>query len=128
MSSQLHALQTELDSWEKESRLRLRGGKGFLRNSVESSDRALAGAKDATQRFLTVDLKLSGKKDKSSIETDQQVTSSLTSLYTSLVQAEKQGKYTEKLLREAKAQGDKEAAAYMRYAPPKPPATATTKK
>jgi len=117
VSSQVHDLVTNLDSWESETTLRTKVGKNVLKSASDVIDRTLLSAQTTSSHFLSADEKFLRKNDKKILETDEAEKESLRVLLAKLESAERNGKRTETLMREAKVQGDKEASMYLKYVP-----------
>ena len=95
-------------------------GKSSIKQSLDSINKAIEGSKKSIAKFVQVDDKLlsrenGGQKNKKNeiVETDRAVKETLLVTLNKLTSAEKQGKLTEKLLKEATEQGNKEAQMYV---------------
>lgn len=117
VSTQVHELMTNLDIWETGTTLRTKVGKSALKSASDVIDRALTSAQVASTHFISMDDKLLHKNDKKVVEMYDQEKESVRNVLAKLESAERNGRRTENLMREAKVQGDKEAAIYLKYIP-----------
>ena len=115
LSNSLQTLSKSSEAWEKESGgLRANGGKAMIKQSIDSVNKAMESSKKTLVMFAKVDDKIlskesGGSKKNEIVETDKLVKESLLVTFNKLSKAEQQGRTTERLLRDASAQGDKEA-------------------
>jgi len=126
-SDRLHAQLSEQAEWEEQTKLRLALGKTLIKSSSDALDKT---AKSAVQfaNKLEEDTAsvVSNQFSKGDSSKRDELLSSLKSALAKLETAERSGKEAEKLLKQAKSQGEKEASVYLtmyKYAV-KPPATA----
>lgn len=114
LSNSLQTLSQSSEAWEKETGLRSNVGKAVVKQSIDDVNKAIESSKKTLVMFAKVDDKIlskesGGSKKNEIVETDKLVKDSLLVTFNKLSKAEQQGRATERLLRDATAQGDKEA-------------------
>jgi len=100
--------------WESETKLKLKVGKPVLVSALSKVDAARKASEKTSAHFTAVFEKFDKTKSKTFAK---ELDSKLRALISDLQTADRAGKNAERLLKQAREAGDREAEKYLRYAP-----------
>ena len=109
-------------AWEEETKLRLKDGKNAVKLTAQKYEKSLKSTTEMIEKIAGTSELLANKNSNNRKE----VADVLKAVSAKLEIADRSGKSAEKLLKQAKAQGDKESAKYLKFLPAAVPAVAST--
>lgn len=125
-TAKLNEIALDSSAWEESSKLRLKNGKSTVKTTIQKFENTLKQTTSTIEKLTATNELLSDKKS----DNRKEVSDVLRLASAQLDTADKSGKLAEKLLKQAKAQGDKESAKYLKFVPltasATPPATPAT--
>ena len=127
-TAKLNEIALDSSAWEESSKLRLKNGKSTVKTTIQKFENTLKQTTSMIEKLTATNELLIDKKS----DNRKEVSDVLKLASSQLDIADKSGKLAEKLLKQAKTQGDKESAKYLKFVPltasatsPVTPATST---
>lgn len=109
-------------AWEEETKLRLKDSKNAVKLTAQKYEKTLKSTTEMIEKIAGTSEILANKNSNNRKE----VADVLKAVSAKLEIADRSGKSAEKLLKQAKAQGDKESAKYLKFLPAAVPAAPST--
>ena len=112
-ASKLNEIVLDNTAWEEETKLKLKNGKNAVKLIAQKYEKTLKSTSEMIEKLSGTNDLLANKNSNNRKELSDvlKITSDKLEI------ADKSGKSAEKLLRQAKSQGDKEAAKYLKFVP-----------
>jgi hypothetical protein len=117
----LNEIVLDNTNWEETTKLRLKNGKSTVKTIGQKYENILKQTASIMEKTSGTNELLANKN----VNSRKEITDVLKLASAQLDVAEKSGKAAEKLLKQAKAQGDKESAKYLKFVPAPAPVTAS---
>ena len=112
-TAKLNEIVLDSSAWEESSKLRLKNGKSTVKGTIQKFESTLKQTTSMIEKLSSANELLIDKKS----DNRKEVSDVLKLASSQLDAADKSGKLAEKLLKQAKAQGDKESAKYLKFVP-----------
>lgn len=112
-TAKLNEIVLDSSAWEESSKLRLKNGKSTVKATIQKFESTLKQTTSMIEKLSSANELLIDKKS----DNRKEVSDVLKLASSQLDAADKSGKLAEKLLKQAKAQGDKESAKYLKFVP-----------
>lgn len=110
-TAKLNEIVLDSSAWEESSKLRLKNGKSTVKGTIQKFESTLKQTTSMIEKLSSANELLIDKKS----DNRKEVSDVLKLASSQLDAADKSGKLAEKLLKQAKAQGDKESAKYLKF-------------
>lgn len=114
----LNEIVLDNTNWEETTKLRLKNGKSTVKTIGQKYENILKQTASIMEKTSGTNELLANKN----VNSKKEISETLKLASAQLDIADKSGKVAEKLLKQAKAQGDKESAKYLKFLPPPPAA------
>ena len=112
-TAKLNEIAVDSSAWEESSKLRLKNSKSTIKATIQKFENTLKQTTSMIEKLASTNELLIDKKS----DNRKEVTDVLKLASSQLDTADRSGKLAEKLLKQAKAQGDKESAKYLKFVP-----------